>query len=153
MYLAPALVDVRGRLMSSLQTAMLECFRDTGVVDAVADDPYFAVFNATRSLRLLDLADSDWITVAGGNAAISSGPRDRSRAWARAIYNNYLGDDALDGVLYTTSNRPAARSVALWERGADALPPRPKLNEQLGYLGLRSSVETFAHDAGLGLVV
>lgn len=153
MYLGPALVDARGRTMSSLQTAMVECFRDAGVADAVTDDPYFVLLKATRTLRLLDLADSDWITVAGGNAAISSGPRVQSRLWARAIHSRYRGDDALDGVLYTTSNRPASRSVALWERAADALPSRPLFNEQLHHLGLRAAVETFAHEVGLGLVV
>jgi hypothetical protein len=153
MYLAPALMDPHGRPMSSLQTALLECFRDSGVVDAVADDPYFVLFKATRELRLLDLADSDWVTVAGGNAAISSGPRAPSRLWARAIYSRYVDDDALDGVIYTTSNLPASRSIALWERASDALPTRPMFNEQLRHLGLRSSLETFAHDVGLGLVV
>lgn len=153
MYVAPALVDARGRTMSALQTALLECFRDAGVVDAVADDPYFVLFQPTRPLKLLDLADSDWVTVAGGNAAISSGPRYRSREWARAIYSHYQAADAVDGVLYTTSNRPASRSVALWERAADALPNRPRFNEDLRHLGLRSSIEAFAHEVGLGLVV
>ncbi len=153
MYVAPALLDRRGRLMSSLQTAMLECFRDTGIVDTVTDDPYFALFKPQRPLRLLDLADSDWITVGGGNAAISSGPRIQSRAWARAIYEHYRHDDELDGVFYTTSNRPASRSIALWERADDALPSRPGFNEQLRHMGLRASVEAFAHEVGLGVVV
>lgn len=139
--------------MSSLQTALLECFRDAGVVDTVTDDPYFVLFSATRPLRLLDLADSDWVTVAGGNAAISSGPRLQARMWARVIHEHYQGDDALDGVVYTTSNRPLSRSVALWERAADALPDRARFHQPLRHLGLRSSVEIFAHEVGLGLVV
>lgn len=153
MYLAPALHDALGRQMSSLRTAMVECFRDTGVVDATSDDPYFVLFRPTRRLRLLYLADSDWITRAGGNAAISSGPRGRSREWARAIYAHYQGKQAVDGVLYTTSNLPSSRSVALWETAADALPDRPAFHEPLRHVGLRRGLEAFGSEVGLGLIL
>jgi hypothetical protein len=151
MYLAPALPTIRGGVAPALKTCLAECFRDQGLIDTANNSPYFALLRPTRPLRLLDLADTDWITLAGGNAAISSGLRSCSREWARAIYRHYRGAEVLDGVLYTTSNLPAARSVALWERGGDALPARAAFNEQLGHLGMRRSLEKFAAELGLGL--
>lgn len=108
------------------------------------------MFESTRPLRLLDLGDSDSVTRAGGNAAISSGVRSRSREWARAVYRHYRGE-SLDGVIYPSSNIPIARVAALWERAEDALPARPELNEPLSHLGLRATMETFAADLRLGL--
>ncbi|WP_347956136.1 RES family NAD+ phosphorylase [Gordonia aichiensis] len=151
MYLAPALADARGRLTSSLETALVECFRDTGTVDARTDLPYFVTFTHTRPLRLLDVADSDWITTAGGNAAISSGTRDIARQWSTAIYEHYPADD-IDGLVYTSSNMPANRAIALYERGADALPDRPTFNEPLDHIGLRPAIEQFAYRVGLSLI-
>lgn len=149
MYLAPALVDARGVTMSALQTALVECFRDLGVVDTVTGAPHFVLFRPVRPLRLLDLGDSAWVTQAGGNGAISSGPRGAARAWARAIYRHYGAE--LDGVLYPSSNLPPARAVALWERGRDALPERPVFHEPLGHVILRPALEYFAAEAGLDL--
>ncbi|MDY6809339.1 MAG: hypothetical protein SW127_10000 [Actinomycetota bacterium] len=152
MYLGAGLRDSRGRTMSVLETALVECFRDTGTVDARTDLPHLVLFTPVRPLRLLDLADSDWVTAAGGNAAISSGRRDVSRQWATAIHAHYTGHHAVDGLIYTTSNKPANRSIALWERAVDALPARPAFNEPLDHLALRPAVETFAHRIGLSLI-
>lgn len=151
LYAAPSLVDARGKQMSALETALAECFRDTGVIDAHTFDPYFVLFQPRRPLRLLDLADCPWVTLAGGNAAISSGPRDASRAWARAIAAHYEADD-LDGVLYTCSNVPRSRSVCLWESAASALPDRPALHEPLGAVGLRPALEVYGAALGLPLI-
>ncbi|MFT3661839.1 MAG: RES family NAD+ phosphorylase [Gordonia sp. (in: high G+C Gram-positive bacteria)] len=149
LYLAPSMNDARGDRMSSVETALLECFRDRGIVDVSTDRPYFALFTPVRRLRLLDLSDSEWVTVAGANAAITSGPREAARQWARAVYDRY---DDVDGVFYATSNRPLSRSIALWERGADAFPTRPTLNMPLDHMGLRAAVESFAARVGLGLL-
>ena len=153
MYLGAALADNRGHTMSVLETALVECFRDTGTVDAHTDLPHLVLFTPTRPLRLLDLADSDWVTTAGANAAICSGRRDTARQWATAIYDHYTGTDEVDGLIYTTSNKPANRSIALWERGTDALPDRPNFNEPLSHLALRPAVETFAYRIGLAFVL
>ncbi len=148
-YLAPALIDARGNPTSALQTALLECFRDTGVVDTITGAPHFVLFRTTRALRLLDLADSDWVTEAGANGAISSGPRDAARAWARTIHHHY--GTQIDGLIYPSSNRPPARAIALWEHGRDAIPPRPAFHEPLNHISLRAALETFAAAANLGL--
>lgn len=103
-----------------------------------------------RDLHLLDLGDSDWVTRAGGNAAISSGPRSRARLWARAIVEHY--GDRLDGVIYPSSHIPVGRAVALWAPAEHAAGGNPKLNLQLAHSGLRPAVEQFAYELRLGVV-
>ncbi|MCF8609690.1 RES family NAD+ phosphorylase [Gordonia sp. HY285] len=152
MYLGAAILDACGRPNNVLQTALVECFRDAGDIDLRHGLPHFVLFNPVRPLRLLDLTDSDWITAAGGNAAIPSGPRHSARVWATAIYEHYTGADAVDGLIYGSSNKPANRAIALWERGADALPDRPVFHEPLSHLGLRAAIETFAGNVGLGVL-
>lgn len=140
-----------------LPTCLAEFFRDAGLVDTVAQSPYFTIFDVTRDIRLLDLADSDWVTRAGGNGAISNGSRATSRAWARAIYRQYGGQSPLtphqvvDGVVYPSSNIPPARSVALWETAVDALPTRPAVNDPLAARGLRPALEDACPRIGIGL--
>ncbi|AND17366.1 hypothetical protein A6122_2243 [Rathayibacter tritici] len=149
MYVAPTLPDARGRQMPALRTALVECFRDRGVIERSKDDPYFVTMRPRRALSLLDLADSSWITLAGGNAAISSGSRGAARKWAVAVYETYPD---IDGLLYASSNLPAARSISLWERAADALPPRPDFHEPLSHAVLDAALESFARETGLDLV-
>ncbi len=136
-----------------LQTAVLECFGAAGAVHLSEGAPYFVLFRPTRALRLLDVADSDWVARAGGNAAISSGPRAQARTWARAIYRHYTGEDAVDGLYYTTSSIPVARSVALWERAQDAMSPRPELYLPLNAPALRAELEVYAARLRLELLV
>jgi len=159
MYAAAYLPGMDGSQSYPLLPACLaEVFRDSGLVDTVAQSPCFTLFDVTRDLRLLDLADSDWVTRAGGNGAISSGSRGKSRAWARAIYRHYgslsplKAHQRVDGVIYPSSNIPPARSVALWETAADALPTRPALNDPLTVRGLRPALEDACRRIGLGLV-
>lgn len=147
MYAAAALPDRGGSIYPLLKTALAEVFRDRGVVEVRRDDPYFAMLQLQRPVHLLSLSDSDWVTVAGGNAAITSGVRSQSRNWARAIYRHYGTN--IDGVFYAPSNVPPARSVALWDRAEDALPTRPVFNEPLAHPGLRARLETYAGELGL----
>ena len=42
------------------------------IVELRRDDPCYTQFRAVRPLRLLDLSDSDWVTHAGGNAALTA---------------------------------------------------------------------------------
>ncbi len=69
-----------------LLTCAAEVFQGFRVVDRFADDRCLAAFRLERSMRLLDLT-GDWPTRAGASQAISSGPRPRAQAWARAIYD------------------------------------------------------------------
>ena len=111
-----------GSLDGPFAAALLEVFQEQRMIRRSAGAPVLAAFEAARPLRLLDLADSDWIAVAGGNAAIASGERARSRAWARAIAERY---PELDGVVSASSLVPSARVVALWAPAASALPEHP----------------------------
>lgn len=147
MYAAAALPNREGVTYPVLKTTLAEVFRDRGVVELRRDDPYFVMFRLERDVRLLGLSDTDWVTVAGGNAAITSGVRSQSRSWARAIYSHYGVD--VDGVHYAPSNVPPARAVALWEQAEDALPARPVFNEPLAHPGLRARLDAYAGELGL----
>jgi hypothetical protein len=102
----------------SLRTCLAEAFQGARVVDRHTGGPMLGVFRPARVLRLLDLGGT-WPTRAGASQAISSGPRDRSRAWARAIFAAY-GD--IDGLWFRSSMNAGNPAICLWERGADALP-------------------------------
>lgn len=121
-----------------LRTCVAECFRDRGSIELNRDAPYFVLFRLTRPLRLLDMADSNWVALAGGNAAISSGPTGVCRDWSRAIWERYAGVQAVDGMLYTCSNDPSQRSAVLWERALDAVPARPVVHLPLTSADLRA---------------
>lgn len=80
------------------------------------------LFTPTRELRLLDVSDGPWVTAAGGNPVLTSGPRRQSRKWARAILSRYAGQ-GLDGIWYSSSVAPASRAAALWRQSQEALHP------------------------------
>jgi hypothetical protein len=83
-------------------------------------------------LRLLDLTGT-WPTRAGASQAISSGPRDRSRAWARAIRSSY---DDIDGLWYRSSMDSGKPAICLWEGARDAMPASPWAHLPLDAAGL-----------------
>ncbi|MGY1673082.1 hypothetical protein [Geodermatophilus sp. SYSU D00710] len=149
LYAAPTVNDADGRTVPVLDVCLVEVFRDTGVVDVSRNNPYFALFRLQHAVRLLDLVDSNWITVAGGNAAISSGSRTDSRKWSRAVYSTY---ESVDGLYYGCSNMPRGRSVALYERAEVALSTYPELDLPLSSPGLWGDVELACSQLGLSLV-
>lgn len=149
MYLAPHWQGLTRTSQPVLRTCLAEVFRDRGVIEVHRDGAYFALFDSVQPLRLLDVADSLWVTEAGGNAAISSGPHADSRAWARAIWRTYPD---IDGILYGCSNVPPARSVVLFERARHALPRSPTFSRPLADAALRSALELFAAEIGLDLL-
>jgi len=106
-------------------TALAECFQDDGggigPIETRRDRPVMTVFTLAAAVTVLDL-DGGWITRAGGNRAISTGPRARARDWARAIYRAH---PKLAGLAYQSSAWGPGRCVALWERAEPALPPDP----------------------------
>lgn len=148
-YCTPTTYGPDGEPYPSMKVCLAECFRDKGAVDLQRDDPYFTVFDTTRPLVLLDVSDTDWVTDAGGNSALTSGVRGSARNWARAIYRTYT---AVDGIFYAPSNVPVARACALWERAEAAVPDRPLLNDPLDHMDHRGSIETYAFDMHLDLV-
>ena len=116
---------------NAFAAAIAEYFQDAnggvGPVDTRHHVPYSSAFTFTDSVRLLGL-DSGWITRAGGNRAITSGPRGRSRAWARAIYAAYSD---LAGLAYQSSVWGPGQCVVLWDRCEHLLPAGPTASRAL----------------------
>jgi RES domain len=115
-----------------LRTCVAESFQASRVLDRRAGRPWLVIFRSTRVLRLLDLSGT-WPTRAGASQAISSGPRERSRAWARAIAEAY---DDIDGLWYRSSMDGGKPAICLWERARDALPDSPWAHLPLDAPGL-----------------
>ncbi len=115
---------------NGLHTAIAERYQDTRVVPLSSGDSSLVICRADRDLRLLNL-DSRWITQAGGNAAIASGPRSQSRKWARAIRKRYPN---LDGLTWSSSVYPPGTAIVLWDHDSGALAPYADLISPLGGL-------------------
>lgn len=130
---------------SAFAACLLEVFQQTRMVQRVEGSPTLAMFATVRQLRLLDLSDSDWIAVAGGNASISSGERARAREWSRAIRSAYPD---LDGVVSASSVVPTARVVALWAPAEDALPRHPIAQLRLDREELTAVIDSAADRYG-----
>jgi RES domain len=115
-----------------LQTCVAEAFQASRVVDRRSSRPWLVIFRSERVLRLLDLT-ATWPTRAGASQAISSGPRDRARSWARVIRAAYPD---LDGLWYRSSMDGGRPALCLWEPARDAMPTRPWANLPLDAPGL-----------------
>lgn len=117
----------------SARTSIAEVFQATSIVDRRTREPHLVVVRPVRELRLLDLTGL-WPTRAGASQAISSGPKDRTQAWARAIR---AAHPELDGVWFRSSMDSGDPALSLWDPpAADALPPRPDLLVPLSHPGL-----------------
>jgi hypothetical protein len=147
---APADAPGHGVLYTglSLRTAMAEAFQATRVVDRHSGAPWVVVFRPVRPLHLLDLAGT-WPTRAGASQAISSGSRERARAWAREIFAAYPD---VDGLWYRSSMDSGAPAVCLWERAAAALPGRPWVHLPLSSPALALPVARACRQLGYRLL-
>jgi hypothetical protein len=117
----------------TVRTSVAEVFQQTSVVDRNTRRPHLVVFQPRRTLRLLDLTGL-WPTRAGASQEISSGPKDVTQAWARAIRAAFPD---LDGLWYRSSMDAGDPAVCLWDPpAATALPERPDILLPLDYPGL-----------------
>ena len=132
----------------SMRTALAEVFQATRVVDRHSGAPWIVVFRPTRPLHLLDLTGT-WPTRAGASQAISSGSRERARAWAREIFDAYPD---VDGLWYRSSMDGGAPAVCLWERAASALPAQPWVHLPLSSPALVLPVGRACRQLGYRLV-
>lgn len=130
---------------TAFAAAILEVFQAQRMIRVGDGAPTLVGFEPVRTLRLLDLSDSDWVTVAGGNSAISSGERMRSRAWARAIFEHYPD---IDGVVAASSLVPTARVATLWTSAANALPDHPSALIRLDRPELAGVIDRIAERYG-----
>jgi hypothetical protein len=128
-------------------TCLAEAFQATRVIERAAGDPWLVGFDTARDLTLLDLTGA-WPTRAGASMAINSGPRPRARQWSQAIYDAY----PVDGLWYASSMHANRPSVALYERGRDAVPAAPSFHRALVDPAIRSRLDAAAKRLGYALV-
>lgn len=128
----------------ALTTTLAEVFQETRVVDRRSRAPVLSAWAVGRDLRLLDLT-STWPTRAGASMALSTGRHDRARGWSAAIYEAFPD---LDGLWYPSSMHAHEPCIALYERGADALPPRPSLHRHLADPVLRTILKNACRAIG-----
>lgn len=95
-------------------------------------------------MHLLDL-DGRWVTRAGGNQAIRSGPRGVCRDWARAIYRQHHN---LHGIAFGSSVWGSGQCLAVWERGTAAFPTAPTATRRLNDPSLALAVMNAAVTLG-----
>jgi hypothetical protein len=135
---SPARRQTRGIVYGGLRvyTCFAEVFQETRTIERSRNRPWLVGLELTRDVSLLDLTGT-WPTKAGASMAISSGRRDRARAWSLRVYEDY---EAIVGLYYASSmdgNQPA---VALYERAQGALPVRPLFHRALADPGLDGAV-------------
>ncbi len=148
-YAAGAWTASDGHVTDPLEVAVLERFQSSGVIDRGTDGPRYVIFEPTRPLKLLQLTDSNWLARAGGNAALVSGARGMARDWSRAIYRGYPD---VDGLIWSSSVLPPGRSMVLYERAANAVPPAPASDRALQEPFLQPALGRIAGTFGLTLL-
>ncbi len=128
----------RGILYAGLRvyTCFAEVFQDTRTIERSRNSPWLVGLELARDVALLNLSKT-WPTKAGASMAISSGRRDRARAWSLRIYEDY---PAIEGLLYPSSMDSNQPAVALYERAQGALPARPTFDRALADPGLTAAV-------------
>ncbi len=135
----------------ALTGALAEAFQDgarAAGIDRGRDRMNLTAFALADALPLLDL-DGGWLTRAGGNQAVLTGPRGTARMWARAIYRHHTG---VAGLAYRSSVWGPGRCVALWDRGAHVVPSAPAATAPLVDPGLRSALAAAADTLGVPLI-
>lgn len=122
-------VQERGILYCAEQgiTCLAEVFQASRAIDRTRGDPHLVAFSTQQPLRLIDLT-GEFATRMGASLAIHSGPRSRTRMWARALYDAFGN---AHGLLYLSSMHPSGRAIALNERAHPAIPPSPDFNRAL----------------------
>ncbi len=111
----------------AIPTCLADVFQATRLIDRNARDPVLSGFRLAAPLVLLDLT-GPFATAIGASMAIHAGPRPRAQRWAQQLYAVYPD---IDGLLYCASMYGNAPAVALFERGARAIPKRPVFHREL----------------------
>lgn len=147
----PAVTRDHGVLYFSLsvRTCLAEVYQATSTVDRRTRAPQLVVLRPSRTLRLLDLTGL-WPTRAGASQAISSGPKERTQAWARHIR---AAHPELDGLWYRSSMNAGQPSVCLWDPpAATAIPENPDILLPLDHPGLDVPLGRACKDLGYTLL-
>ena len=110
-----------------IDTCVAEAFQATRRSDRVRGAPWLVVFAVREPITLLDLQGS-FATTIGASTATRPGPRSRTRAWARELYEAY---PHMQGVHYGSSMNGHAAAIALNERAMAAMPHLPLFHRAL----------------------
>ena len=110
-----------------VNTCAAEVFQSTRRIDRVRNAPVLVVFALSDPVTLLDVR-GPFATTIGASTAIHSGPRARTRAWARQLFEAY---PSLQGVHYGSSMNGHAPAVVLNERAQHFLSERPEFHRAL----------------------
>ena len=121
-------------------TPLAEVFQDTRVIDRVARSPWLAAYALAEDLDLLDLTGT-YPTRAGASMLINCGSRLRARTWSRAFYEAY---PRIQGLYYGSCMHRNSPSLALYERGAGAIPAHPSFHRALSDKSLRMTLRNAA---------
>lgn len=131
----------------SIGVCLAEVFQDRRRI-GFDGDPHLAGFHVVRPLLTLNLRQL-WPTRVGASQAISSGPRARSRMWARAVASSF---DEVDGLLYSSSMHAGDAALALWDC-QDALAALPMVHLRLNDPSLRPALLRLAASIGYTVAV
>ena len=129
-------------------TCIAEVFQATRVVDRYSGSPWLAAFKLAKRITLLDLTGV-FTTTLGASTAIHSGPRPRAQRWAQQLYQAY---PTIDGFLYCSSMFGNAESIALFERGAGAIPALTVFHRALNDPAMLAMLAETSHTIGYQLV-
>jgi len=132
-----------------LDVAVKEVFGETGVIQRFMGAPRLVTWTPARPLRLLDVSAGTWLARAGGNAALTSGPRGVARDWARAVWNDYR---EVDGIAWSSAPLPGGKSIVLFERAKTAVPAHPELHLDLAHPALLPALARIARTYGLTIL-
>jgi hypothetical protein len=126
-------------------TCLAEVFQTSRIIDCTRDHPWLVSFRIEQPLELLDLTGL-WPTRAGTSSVINNGPKHRTRAWSRTIYDAY---PVVHG-LYYRSPMTSTPCVALYERarGTGFLPNSPSFHRSLGDPSIRALLLSTAAKIG-----
>ena len=129
-------------------TCLAEVYQTTRVIDRHSGSPWLAGFRLAKAVKLLDLTGV-FTTTIGASSAMHSGPRPRAQRWARQLYEAY---PKIDGILYCSSMYGDAECVALFERGAGAIPTLPAFHRALSDPAMLAMLATTGKQIGYQLV-
>lgn len=130
------------------KTCLAEVFQEKHTIDRNSKLPVYVGFALGADINLLDLS-GNFVTALGASTAIHSGPRSRTRRWAQRLYDAYT---QIDGLLYCSSMNGNAPSIALFERGARAIPSNNLIHRELRDSAMASVIVMTAREINYKIV-
>lgn len=135
---------------ASVDAAFLETFLNVGsrlITTGALDRRHLALLDASRPLRVLDLAAEGALARIGADARIFAGDRTVAQRWSAAIHES---PRRIDGIVYPARTEPGHRALAIFDRAADALGA--DLKGSLLDEGNRAALGRILETYGLGLL-